>query len=100
VIQKSERNTISSGRIGTGLAGSSHRQNGKANNPAADFINGAAMAAVSSSSLAGPGLAISLKRFSAAVEVDRPSADLADALLQPSVAPTLKRTSWSHSRKR
>src|SRR5436853_357189 len=50
--------------IGIGRAASSHHHSGKDSNPAADFINGVATAAVSSSSSAGPGSAISSRHFS------------------------------------
>ena len=80
MILKNGRNTISSARIGIGPAVFSRRRNGKASNPAADFLNGAATAAAGlSSSSAELGSAISSKRFLAADAVAPRSADLADA---------------------
>jgi hypothetical protein len=82
--------------IGTGPAVFSHHRSGKASsNPAADFINGAAMAEVElSSSSAGLDSAISSKPFLAADAVVPHSAGSADARRQPNAAPTWKRTSW------
>src|SRR5882724_10594911 len=99
---KSARNTISSARIGIDRAGSSRRLtgNGKDSNPAADFINGAAMAAEFNSSSTEPGSATSSKHFSAVAAAARLSADLADVRRLRSVAPMSKPTSWSHLKKR
>src|SRR5207244_8272646 len=58
------------------------------------------MAAGSNSNSAGPGSAISSKRFSAAAAAARLSADSAAALRQRSAAPMSKRISWSHLKKR
>src|SRR2546428_13442115 len=69
--------------IGIGQAVSSRHRSGKDSNPAADFINGVATAAVSSSSSAAPGSAISSRHFSVEDEVDPHSAGLAGGLRQP-----------------
>ena len=73
---------------------------GKGSNPAAGFINGAAMVAALNSNSAGPGSAISSKHFSAADVVARLSADLADVRRRRSVEPMSKPTSWSRWKKR
>ena len=96
MILKNGRNTINSALIGIGPAVFSRRRSGKASNPAADFINGAATAAAElSSSLAELGSAISSKHFLAADAVAPRSADLADALRQPNAVPTWKQISWA-----
>ena len=79
----------SSAPIGIGPAVSSRHRNGKASSsPAADFINGAAMAVAElNSSSAELGSAISSKRFLAAGAVVPHSAGSADALRRPNAAP-------------
>src|SRR5436190_6627935 len=100
-IPRSARNTISSARIGIVRAGFNRRLagNGKDSNPAADFINGAAIAAEFNSSSTEPDSATSSKHFSAVAAAVRLSADLADVRRQRNVAPMSKPTSWSHLKK-
>src|SRR5258708_15483987 len=100
-ILKSVRNTISSARIGIDRAVSSRRLtgNGKDSNPAADFINGAAMAAEFNSSSTERGSATSSKHSSAVAAAVLLSVDLADVRRQRNVAPMSKPTSWSHLKK-
>src|SRR5439155_11123013 len=98
--RRSGRNMISLEPIGIGQAVSSRHRSGKDSNPAADFINGVATAAVSSSSSAAPGSAISSRHFSVEDEVDPHSAGLAGALRQPNAAPMWKRILWSREKQR
>src|SRR6266516_3071211 len=99
---RSARNTTSSARIGIVQAGSSRRLtgNGKDSNPAADFINGAAMAAEFNSSSTEPDSATSSKHSLAVAAAVRLSADLVDARRRRSAAQMSKPTSWSHLKKR
>src|SRR5436190_12121074 len=95
-IRRNGRNTINWARIGIGPAGSSRRPGGRGerSNRAADFINGAAMAAEFNSNSTERGLATSSKHFSAAAVAGLLSADSAVARQQQSVAQTSKPTSW------
>src|SRR6266496_3977128 len=99
---RSARNTTSSARIGIVRAVFNRRLtgNGKDSNPAADFINGAEMAAEFNSSSTEQGSAISSKRFSAAAAAGLLSGDSAVARQQRNAAPMWKPTSWSHLKKR
>src|SRR6266487_5598276 len=101
-ILKSARHTSSLARLGIYRAGSTRRLtgNGKDSNPAADFINGAAMAAEFNSSSTERGSATFSKHSSAAAAADLLSADSVDVRRRRNAAPMSKPTSWSHLKKR
>src|SRR5207247_7395018 len=75
--RKSAKNTINSALIGIGRADSSLHLagSGKRNSPAADFINGAAMAVGCNLNSVGPDLAISSRHFLAVAAAGRLSVE-------------------------